>query len=174
MVWNPLSNGRLGSGLANIPKYLKRGLPVAMGVDGQASADTSDPFQNMRMGLYATRMQEENSQGLQPIDMLRLHTIDTAVVLDVDSYVGSLEVGKFADFLVINPKSPITGPVWDVAAHLVFACSASNIESIYVGGRKVIENGQPIDFDLDALAQEVETRIIALQARHQADSGKSE
>ncbi|MGB0371203.1 MAG: amidohydrolase family protein [Opitutales bacterium] len=169
MVWNPLSNGRLGSGLADIPKYLEKGLPVAMGVDGQASADTSDPFQNMRMGLYATRMREEHSQGLQPIDMLRLHTIDTAKVLGVEKYVGSLEPGKFADFLIINPKSPITGPVWDVAAHLVFACSASNIESIYVGGKQVIATGKPTEFELAPLALEVETRILALQQRHQTD-----
>ena len=169
MVWNPLSNGRLGSGLAEIEKYLEHGLAVGMGVDGQASADTSDPFQNMRMGLYATRMREEHSKGLQPMDMLRLHTIDTAKLLGIDTYVGSLEAGKFADFIVIDPNKPISGPVWDVAAHLVFACSASNIETVYVGGKAVVKNGDAVGADLAALADEVDARIMALKARHEAE-----
>ncbi|WP_269526002.1 amidohydrolase family protein [Coraliomargarita parva] len=165
MVWNPLSNGRLGSGLADIPGYLKAGLGVGMGVDGQASADISDPFENMRMGLYATRMQDENADGLQPIDMLRLHTLRTAEVLKVDAYVGSLEPGKFADFLVIDPKSPATGPVWNPASHLVFSCSSANITAIYVGGKKVVEDGKVPGQDLAALSTEVAQRIAAIQER---------
>lgn len=169
MIWNPLSNGRLGSGLADIPTYLKVGVGVGMGVDGQASADISDPFENMRMGLYATRMKEENADGFQPIDMLRLHTLATAKVLQVDTYIGSLEVGKFADFLIIDPTRPATGPVWDPASHLVFACSAANIEAVYVGGKKVVSSGNVLNYDIDALGEEVEARIAALKERHLAD-----
>lgn len=62
MIWNPLSNGRLASGLADIPKYLKLGINVGMGVDGAASGDITDPFENMRMGLYATRMQYRDAK----------------------------------------------------------------------------------------------------------------
>lgn len=168
MIWNPLSNGRLGSGLPNIPHYLESGLKVGMGVDGQASADISDPFENLRMGLYGLRMREENSDGLQPIDILRLHTIDTAKTLGVDEYVGSLEKGKFADFIVVDPQLPTTGPVWDIAAHLVFACGSENIESVYVGGEEVVSRGVPVDFDLQALATEVEERVVQLRERHVA------
>ncbi|MBC2606699.1 amidohydrolase family protein [Pelagicoccus albus] len=166
MIWNPLSNGRLGSGLPDISTYLESGLKVGMGVDGQASADISDPFENLRMGLYALRMRDENSDGLQPIDILRLHTIQTAKTLGVDAFVGSLEEGKFADFLVVDPQSPITGPIWDIPAHLVFSCSSANIESVYVGGAKVVSSGEPVDFDLLPLAKEVEERISEMRKRH--------
>ncbi|MEM9160863.1 MAG: amidohydrolase family protein, partial [Verrucomicrobiota bacterium] len=172
MIWNPLSNGRLGSGLADIPKYIEAGMRVGMGVDGQASADISDPFENMRMGRYGTRMREENSDSLQPIDMLRLHTIDTAKALGVESFVGSLEVGKFADFIVIDPSEPTTGPIWDLAAHLVFSCGSENIESIYVGGERMVEKGRPLTFDLGALSDEVSERIAALRERHLAKASK--
>ena len=170
MIWNPLSNGRLGSGLADIPKYLESGLGVGMGVDGQASADISDPFENMRMGLYATRMHEENADGLQPMDLLRLHTIETAKVLQVDAYVGSLEAGKFADFLIIDPQAPATGPIWDVPSHLVFACSSANIEAVYVGGQKVVTQGAVHGFDHAALVEDVANRVAALQARNSKDA----
>jgi cytosine/adenosine deaminase-related metal-dependent hydrolase len=171
MIWNPLSNGRLGSGLADIPGYLEAGLAVGMGVDGQASADISDPFANLRMGLYALRMRDENADGLQPLDILRLHTIETARVLKVDSYVGSLEAGKFADFLVLDPKSPATGPLWDPAAHVVFALSSANIESIFVGGKMVVENGTIVEHDMAALSADVEQRIQALRERHEKRVG---
>jgi len=168
MIWNPLSNGRLGSGLPPIERYLAAGLRVGMGVDGQASADISDPFENARLGLYALRLRQENAGGLQPIDILRMHTLKTAEVLRVDRWVGSLEVGKFADFLVVNPGEPGTGPVWDPAATLVFACSSRNLAEVYVGGREVVSSGRVIGHDAEALETEVNNRIVAMRARQSA------
>lgn len=158
MIWNPLSNGRLGSGLADVRTYIEKGIGVGMGVDGQASADISDPFENIRMGLYATRMRAENSKGLQPIDLLRLHTLKTAEVLKISDKVGSLEPGKLADLLIIDPQDPMTGPIFDPYATLVFACNASNIESVYVRGELQVSDGTPINHDLSSLIQEVDTR----------------
>ena len=165
MIWNPLSNGRLGSGLPPIERYLEDGLRVGMGVDGQASADISDPFENVRFGLYALRLRRENSGGLQPIDVLRLHTLKTAEVLGVERWVGSLEVGKFADFLVVDPAEPATGPVWDPAAHLVFACSSRNVAEVYVGGRKVVAAGKVLGHDAAALEADVAARIAGMKRK---------
>jgi 5-methylthioadenosine/S-adenosylhomocysteine deaminase len=165
MIWNPLSNGRLGSGLPDIEAYLAAGLKVGMGEDGQASADISDPFENMRLGLYALRLRRQNAGGLQPIDILRLHTLATAQVLGVERWVGSLEPGKFADFLVVDPGRPGTGPVWDPAAHVLFAISARNLRQVFVGGREVVRDGVVPGVDLAALETEVAGRITALRAR---------
>jgi cytosine/adenosine deaminase-related metal-dependent hydrolase len=168
MIWNPLSNGRLASGLPQIEQYLAAGLRVGMGVDGQASADISDPFENVRLGLYALRIRRENAGGLQPVDMLRLHTLRTAEVLGVQRWVGSLEVGKFADFLVVDPGEPGTGPVWDVAATLVFACSSRNVAAVYVGGRKVVADGHVLGLDAAALEADVNVRVAAIRTRQAA------
>jgi len=162
MIWNPLSNGRLGSGLPDILGYQAAGLRVGMGVDGQASADISDPFENVRLGLYALRMRQQNAGGLQPIDMLRLHTLRTAEVLGVERWVGSLEPGKFADFLVIDPQRPATGPVWDAAATIVFACSSRNLTSVYIGGREVVTNGKAAG-EKENLTEDVERRILRIR-----------
>jgi cytosine/adenosine deaminase-related metal-dependent hydrolase len=162
MIWNPLSNGRLASGLADIPHYLSVGMKVGMGEDGQASGDISDPFENVRLGLYALRMKERNARGLQPIDVLRLHTLRTAEILGVSSYVGTLAPGKFADFLVVDPNSPATGPVFDTAATLVFACSSQNLAAVYVGGRKVVKDSQLVEDDV-ALEADVATRVARVR-----------
>ena len=83
MIWNPLSNGRLASGLADIPSYRAAGIEVGMGIDGQASADVSDPFENMRMGMYQLRMKQQSPDAMQPYDILYLHTFGTARALGV-------------------------------------------------------------------------------------------
>jgi 5-methylthioadenosine/S-adenosylhomocysteine deaminase len=163
MIWNPLSNGRLGSGLADIPNYQAMGLGVGMGVDGAASADIADPFENMRMGLYALRMHHNNPDVMSTIEILRLHTLKTAQVLKVADRVGSLEVGKQADILIINPSNPSTGAVFDPIASLVFACNASNIESVIVAGDIKVEKGKVLHHDMQALEKQLVTRIDQLR-----------
>jgi cytosine/adenosine deaminase-related metal-dependent hydrolase len=174
MIWNPLSNGRLASGLADIPKYLKAGMSVGMGIDGQASAGISDPFENMRLGLYATRMKYEDPLVMMPIDVLKLHTIGTARTLGVGDQVGSLKVGKFADFLVVDPNEMDTGPVFDLYATLVFACSIENIERTYVGGEFLVERGKLLHQDFSSISQEVKRRVSAIRARQAVAAKKTE
>jgi len=159
MIWNPLSNGRLASGLADIPKYLKAGLAVGMGVDGTASADVCDPFQNMRMGMYALRMRDSSAEVMSCQEVLRLHTIKTAQVLEVDDQVGSLEAGKLADFLIVQPESPIFDPY----ATLVMASSAPDIESVWVRGVQQAEGGELLLHDMAAVKEEVATRVARIK-----------
>lgn len=165
MIWNPLSNGRLASGLADVPKYLKAGMTVGMGLDGQSTADLSDPFENMRMGLYSQRMKYNNASILLPQDMLRLHTLGTAQAVGVADKVGSLEAGKLADFLLVDTTYPDTGPVYDPYATLVFVCSSSNVDTVFVGGEAVVKRQQPLKFDAIKIAAEVKARVAAIQRR---------
>jgi cytosine/adenosine deaminase-related metal-dependent hydrolase len=159
MSWNPLSNGRLASGTADIPKYLKMGVRVGMGVDGEASADIADPFENMRTGLYAIRDKYENAAIMSPYDVLRLHTMGSADVLGVADKLGSLERGKYADFLVISTKR--FGYVFDPYASLVFIGAQGDIKRVYVGGELLVENGKTLKQDFDKVQSEVDQRVAA-------------
>lgn len=141
MVWQPTSNGRLGSGLADVVRYQREGIGVGVGLDDQSCTDISDPFANMRMGLYGIRALYTDASILMPRDVLRMHTLGSAEVLGVADRVGSLEVGKMADFLVVDATSPDTGPVWDVVATYVLACGLRNLKDVYVGGRIVSSGG---------------------------------
>lgn len=165
MIWNPLSNGRLASGLADIPHYLEVGMRVGMGVDGAASADVADPFENMRMGLYGLRMQHRNATVMRPIDMLRLHTLRTAEILEVADEVGSLEVGKRADFLLVDPSLPPTGPVSDAVATLVLASAAANIRAVYVDGERRVADGLLVDQNMVAVSADAAARVERIRER---------
>jgi cytosine/adenosine deaminase-related metal-dependent hydrolase len=161
MSWNPLSNGRLASGTADIPAYLKAGIRVGMGVDGEASADLADPFENMRVGLYAVRDKYEDARVMSPYDVLRLHTMGSADVLGVADRLGSLEPGKLADFLVVDPAR--FGPVVDPYASLVFIAGERDLDRVYVGGELMVKDGVVLKQDTTKVKSEVKQRVAALR-----------
>jgi cytosine/adenosine deaminase-related metal-dependent hydrolase len=164
MCWQPSANGRIGSGTADIPALRKAGIRIGIGADDQSCSDLSDPFQNLRMGLYSIRSLYKEASVLSPRDVLHFHTLGGAEILGVASKVGSLEVGKFADFLVVDPRHPDTGPVHDPVAAYVLACSLRNLKQVYVGGKLVAEGSELAGFDEARLRLEVDLRVARLKA----------
>lgn len=164
MVWQPTSNGRLGSGLADVVRYREAGIAVGMGLDDQSCTDISDPFGNMRMGLYATRAARTDAAVMTPRDVLHLHTLASARVLGVDDRVGSFEVGKEADLVIVDPRSPDVGPVWDVYATYVMACGLRNLREVWVGGRLASRDGVGTAAATAQAPEELRTRTARLAA----------
>ena len=161
MSWNPLSNGRLASGVADIPKYLKMGIRVGMGVDGEASADLADPFENMRTGLYAIRDKYEDATIMSPYQVLSLHTMGSADVMGAKDKLGSLEPGKYADFLVIDPTR--FGTVFDPYASLVLVAGERDLERVYVGGELKVDHGKILALDMQKVQTETDRRSAATE-----------
>ena len=162
MSWNPLSNGRLASGVADIPKYLKMGIRVGMGVDGEASADLADPFENMRKGLYAIRDKYEDATVLSPYQVLYLHTMGSADVMGIKDKVGSLERGKYADFLMINPER-LGVALEDPYANLVFVTAEKDIDSVWVGGVMEVDHDKVLHHDLPKIQAQIYSRVAAIK-----------
>jgi 5-methylthioadenosine/S-adenosylhomocysteine deaminase len=158
MSWNALSNGRLASGVADIPKYLKMGIRVGMGVDGEASADLADPFENMRTGLYAVRDKYEDAGIMSPYQVLWLHTMGSADVMNIKDKVGSLEPGKFADFLLINPAR-LGVALEDPYANLVFVAAEQDLDSVYIGGELEVDHGKMLHHDLPKIEADAYGRV---------------
>ncbi len=169
MSWQPTSNGRLADGIADVVDYQRRGIPVAIGLDDQSCTDVSDPFQNMRIGLYTMRGLHMDATAMSIQEILRLHTLGSAEVLEIDADVGSLEPGKFADFLIVNPRHPDTGPVYEPLATYVFATSLRNLEQVYVGGKMVADGLALPGQDEAQLRAEIDTRTDRLRAFAVAD-----
>lgn len=159
MCWQPTSNGRLASGVADIPRFVAEGMRVGVGLDDQACTDLSDPFQNMRMGIYIQRAHRQDAKAIGVAQMLRLHTMGSAEALGIADKVGSLEVGKYADFLVVDPRSPDTGPLWDPVATYVLATSLRNLKAVYVGGRCVSREGNSLNPRAPQASEQLHARL---------------
>jgi cytosine/adenosine deaminase-related metal-dependent hydrolase len=163
MCWQPSSNGRLASGVADIPLYRAFGMKIGVGLDDQSCVDISDPFQNLRVGLYAQRQLHKSAAAMSVRDMLFLHTLGSAEILGIEKDVGSLAVGKFADFLVVDSRAPDTGPLHDPIATYVLACGLRNLKQVYVGGKLVADRETLLTYDESVVRAEIDPRVARLQ-----------
>lgn len=163
MSWQPTSNGRLADGIADIVKYRELGIPVGVGLDDQSCTDISDPFQNMRIGLYTMRALHEDASVLSIKEMLHLHTLASAEVLGIEKDVGSLEVGKYADFLVVDLRSPDTGPIYEPLASYVLAAGLRNLKQVWVGGKQVSEDSRLLTVNEKEIRREIDARVNTIK-----------
>lgn len=166
MSWQPASNGRLASGVALVPEMLAMGMKVGIGLDDQACTDVSDPWQNMRMGITMQRARTKDPLSMMPELVLRLHTLGGAEILGVDDRVGSLEVGKFADFVVVDPRHPDVGPLWHPVRSYVLSMTPRNLKGVYVGGELVHDGSASTNPLGDEASARVHEALPAIAARH--------
>ena len=165
LAWQPTSNGRLASGFANVRACIDAGMNVGVGLDDQSCTDISDPFANLRFGIYSQRANAKSPAAMGVAEMLRLHTLGSAQTLGVADRIGSLEVGKYADFLVVDPADPDTGPVWDPIGTYALACGLRNLKAVYVGGRLAAKDGRPTHPKAAQASRELHTRLRRIAER---------
>ena len=147
----PSSNLKLASGIANIPRYDKFGVPVALGADGAPCNNNLDAFTEMRLAALLQKP-FHGPQSMPASRVLELATIDGAKALGIDDEVGSLEVGKSADLVVTNlDDDPGCGPGGEVAARLVYSAQRHNVRHVFASGRQLVDDGELVGVDLRRL-----------------------
>lgn len=147
----PSSNMRLASGIAPIRAMIDAGVPVGLGVDGSASNDGSHMLAEARQAMLLQRV-TGNPAGLTGLEALELATLGGAKVLGRDD-IGSIEVGKCADFIGINlNRLDYAGAQHDPQAALVF-CAPQRVDLSVINGRIVVEDGELLTMDVHQLAE---------------------
>ncbi|MFH0801668.1 MAG: 8-oxoguanine deaminase [bacterium] len=146
----PVSNLRLGSGIAPIPQLLKAGAPVSLAVDGSASNDTSDMWGELRTCLLAHRF-KTGASSITAEEVLRMATQGGASVLGFPE-IGSLETGKAADlFLVSNRTLGFAGGLHDPIGALLFLGDNHIVDTTIVNGEVVVRAGKLTNIDEQSL-----------------------
>ncbi len=150
----PSSNMRLASGIAPVRRYLAAGVRLGLGVDGSASNDASHMIAEVRQAMLLSRLAAsptlEGGRLLTAREALRLATRGSASVLGRDD-VGSLEVGKGADFIAISlDRAEYAGALHDPVAAVVFA-SPTRVDHSWVHGRAVVRDGEVVGVDVPRL-----------------------
>ena len=164
VVHCPSSNLKLGSGLAPVAEMRQRGVTVSLGADGAACNNRLDMFEEMRLAamLQATR----RSPGvLTARDALTMATRSGARTLGMESELGSLEIGKHADVIVVDRGRLHMTPDRDPYSTLVYAARGSDVRTTIVAGDVLVDEFAPVRVDRAEITAEARAAAAALAAR---------
>ncbi len=157
---NPTCNMKLASGVANVPEYVKSGVVVALGTDGPASNNNLDMFEDMKICALLHKLNTGDPSAVPAEQVLEFATINGAKALGLQDEIGSLEVGKKADIILVDTNVPNLTPFTNPVSHLVYAASGSDVDTMLVDGKMIMEHKQ-----LRTLDQEEVLSFAAEQAK---------
>lgn len=145
---NPISNLKLASGIAPIRDLQRAGVRVGLATDSVASNNNLDLFEETRTAALLQKMKTGDASQFSIETALKSMTLEGAKLLQMADQIGSLEVGKQADFLLIQPKDKVhLQPVENMLSHLVYAVKGSDVNEVYIAGEQVVKDGQVLTVD---------------------------
>ncbi|MEM1550759.1 MAG: amidohydrolase [Candidatus Bathyarchaeia archaeon] len=156
VVHNPISNLKLASGVSPVPDMFKAGVTVALGTDSPCSNNSADMFEVMKVAALLHKGVNRDPTVLPAEAVLRMATIDGAKALLWDDKIGSIEAGKKADIIIVDFRKPHLKPVYSEVSHLVYATKASDVETVIVNGRIIMENREIKTVRVNWVLEEVE------------------
>jgi len=167
VCYNPVANMKLAQGTTKIKDLLDLGVTVGIGTDGPASNNNLDMFQSMKVAALLQKQYYKDPTVLPAQTVLKMATIDGAKALGLEKTVGSLEVGKKADVILLDFKKPHLTPVHDFYANIVYSASGSDVDTVIVDGKILIENKNVKTLDEEEVmlkAQKTATNLLRRKA----------
>jgi 5-methylthioadenosine/S-adenosylhomocysteine deaminase len=138
------SNLKLASGIAPVPSMLKSGIKVAFGTDGAASNNDLSIMGEMASAAKVHKAIAQDPTILDSMTIMLMATRNGADILGLGDKVGSLEPGKRADIVIANLEKPHLLPLYDIFSHMTYCMRPSDVESVMVNGKIIIDNGNLI------------------------------
>ena len=147
---NPISNLKLASGVAPVTNLLAAGVTVGLATDSVASNNNLDMFEEGRTAALLQKMRVGDASQFTIDQALKALTIEGAKALGLEDKIGSLEVGKQADFIAIQPKGRIhLYPLEIMLSHLMYAVKGSDVQDVYIAGKQVVRDGQVLTVNVN-------------------------
>jgi 5-methylthioadenosine/S-adenosylhomocysteine deaminase len=163
---NPVSNLKLGSGIAPIIEMLERGIPVGLGTDNHNGNDGCSMFEAVKLAVMLQTTQTDDYRRWPSAEKgIAAATANGARLMGRDGEIGRIEAGFKADLLVFDLSADAFLPLNDAAVHLVFADASRALRDVYVDGQRVMENETVLTVDEPAIRQEVAGRIESIQKK---------
>lgn len=159
VVHNPLSNLRLGSGIAPILKYRQAGVNVTFGCDGASSNDSQDLLEAIKMGSILHNVTDSDYQHwITPRQAVEMASLCGAKGFNLADKLGSLTVGKQADLVLYDLTNLSLLPRTDPIGLLVLGRPSNVVDSAWVNGKQIITDGKVTTINVDELRQELFNR----------------
>jgi len=160
----PSSNMKLASGFCRVPELLAAGVTVGLGTDGPSSSNDLDMFTAMRVAALIHKGNRLDPTAVPATAVLRMATMGSATALGIDDLVGSIEVGKKADLVRLDPSSPSLTPVYDAISTIVYAASRADVVDVWIDGNAVVKNRTCTTIDVDVVLADLRDEARAITA----------
>ena len=157
VVHCPASNFKLASGIARILDLQRAGVNIALGTDGPASGNDIDLWIAIRLAGYMQKTNAENPAVLPSIEIVRMATINGARTLQLDHMIGSLEVGKRADLIVLDADSPSLTPNFDPHTTIATCVTRADVLHVLVDGNIVVRDRKCLTIDHKSAVNKVKS-----------------
>lgn len=136
----PVSNLKLGCGIANISYMVQNGIAVSLGTDGQGSGSNLDLFETMKYTALLQKGILENPKELPAYEVLKMATVNGAKALGLEETIGTIEEGKSADIIIVDLGTVTTTPVNNIFAEIVYNVKGTNVQTTIINGKIVMED----------------------------------
>lgn len=154
-VYNPQSNMKLASGTAPVVKMIKRGVNVAIGTDGASSNNNLNMIEEMQTASFLQKLAVKDATALGAYDTLRLATVNAAKAIGMDGRLGMIKKGYAADVIIMEAIRPHMIPVHDIFSNIVFSAQGSDVKTVIVNGRIVMEDYRVKGIDEEEIIKRV-------------------
>lgn len=162
---NPSSNSKLASGVCKVPEMLASGVNVALGCDGGPSNNDYDLVREMKLAAILHKAVTRDPLIVPAEAVLEMATINGARALGLEREIGSLEVGKKADLVVIDLNRLHTTPSPNPVSSLVYAATGGEVDLVMVDGQILVERGQLLTMDEEEVMEDARGHAGALYKR---------
>ena len=163
----PSSNLKLGSGIANIPKYLSEGINVSLGADGAPCNNNLSVFNEMRLAALIQKP-IHGPTSMDAKTVFKLATIEGARALHLENEIGSIKVGKKADIVLLNlekANQSVLSNDENIYSDIVYSASKENVSSVFIQGDQVVVNGKSLIYDEGEIISNSKAELKKLMER---------
>ncbi|MBN2032767.1 MAG: amidohydrolase [Deltaproteobacteria bacterium] len=155
IVHCPESNMKLASGVAKTSRMIEMGLQIGLGTDGAASNNDLDLFREMDTAAKLAKVYSLNPLSMSAGTVLKMATVWGARILGLEKEIGTLEIGKKADVIVIDLGTPHLTPLYNPYSSLVYAASGDDVKDVIVDGKILMKNRQLTCLDCEEIMARV-------------------
>lgn len=150
-VNNPGSNLKLSSGFAPVDKMIKRGINVALGTDGSSSNNNLNMFEEIYLAAVVNKAVNMDPVSIPALTAIEMATINGAKALNWDKEIGSIEVGKRADMILIDLDKPHLYPRHNLVSSAAYTIQGSDVDTVIVDGKIIMENREIKTLDVEKI-----------------------
>lgn len=165
-VHNPVCNMFCGSGVSPVPQMLSKGIPVAMGTDGQACNNGQEMMDTLKWAINVHKLNTMDANILSPEQVIQMATSNGAYAFGLADQIGSLEPGKKADLIIVDLDDPrLTVPTLNLPSLLVNFARAEDVLTTIVDGKILMRDKKVLCLDEEVLRKEFKQARAGLLER---------